>query len=417
MLNFLKKLFAKEEIQEEKIGLNELNSWLDEKSKAKFESFDLGINETLEKINHEKEKVKENLKILEDAKLQNPKIPDRVKTIMEGNRAGFIKKVSYFFNNMDLKYNNPYELIQRCKNIGNEIEQLGKGTARSYQVLGEFFARQAENVAINIKNVENYSKGMINAINDSKIRDIDKIKISIIDIQNKTKLKQRFSVELEDNTKDLQDNKNKKSEIENNINKIKSSSDYGNYEKLLEEKEKIKAKLNEIESGLFHDFSVLEKGLKKYAKIAFENEKLILEYLNSTIITLIKDDEFKILKILDSLKNAIANDEFGLDEKKKGKILAKIDELDGVYFTKVKDDFAIAKKRLNEIKSDIESDNSKKDLHSLNLESIDINQNIENINNKIISLNDELEKINIERLKENLQDEINDVTNVRIILI
>ena len=175
MLNFLKKLFAKEEIQEEKIGLNELNSWLDEKSKAKFESFDLGINETLEKINHEKEKVKENLKILEDAKLQNPKIPDRVKTIMEGNRAGFIKKVSYFFNNMDLKYNNPYELIQRCKNIGNEIEQLGKGTARSYQVLGEFFARQAENVAINIKNVENYSKGMINAINDSKIRDIDKI--------------------------------------------------------------------------------------------------------------------------------------------------------------------------------------------------------------------------------------------------
>ena len=417
MLNFLKKLFAKEEIQEEKIGLNELNSWLDEKSKAKFESFDLGINETLEKINHEKEKVKENLKILEDDKLQNPKIPDRVKTIMEGNRTGFIKKVSYFFNNMDLKYNNPYELIQRCKNIGNEIEQLGKGTARSYQVLGEFFARQAENVAINIKNVENYSKGMINAINDSKIRDIDKIKISIIDIQNKTKLKQRFSVELEDNTKDLQDNKNKKSEIENNINKIKSSSDYGNYEKLLEEKEKIKAKLNEIESGLFHDFSVLEKGLKKYAKIAFENEKLILEYLNSTIITLIKDDEFKILKILDSLKNAIANDEFGLDEKKKGKILAKIDELDGVYFTKVKDDFAIAKKRLNEIKSDIESDNSKKDLHSLNLESIDINQNIENINNKIISLNDELEKINIERLKENLQDEINDVTNVRIILI
>lgn len=417
MLNFLKKLFAKEEVQEEKIELNELNNWLDEKAKAKFESFDLGINEILEKISHEKEKVKENLKILEDAKLQNPKIPDRVKTIMEGNRTGFIKKASYFFNNIDLKYNNPHELIQKCKNVGNEIEQLGKGTARSYQVLGEFFARQAENVAINIKNIENYSKEIINTIDNSKILNIDKIKISITDIQNKTKLKQQFSVELENNTKNLQDNKNKKSEIENKINKIKSSSDYGNYEKLLEEKEKIKAELNEIESVLFHDFSVLEKGLKKYAKIAFENEKLILEYLNSTIITLIKDDEFKILRILDSLKNAIANDEFGLDEKKKGKTLAKIDELDSVYFTKVKDDFAITKKRLNEIKLEIETNNSKKDLYSLNLELININQNIENINNKIISLNNELEKINIERLKENLQDEINDATNVRIILI
>ena len=120
------------------------------------------------------------------------------------------------------------------------------------------------------------------------------------------------------------------------------------------------------------------------------------------------------MKILDSLKNAIANDEFDLDEKKKGKTLAKIDELDSVYFTKVKDDFAITKKRLNEIKLEIETNNSKKDLYSLNLELVNINQNIENFNNKILNINNESEKINIERLKENLQVKINDVTNVKI---
>jgi len=414
MLSFLKNLFTKKELPEEKIELNELGPWLDEKTKLVFGGLNNNIDQIINKINNEKEKVNENLKTLENAKLQNPKIPQRVKTIMEGNRAAFIKKILFFFNNIGLEYNNYNELIEKCKNIENEIEQLGKGTARSYQVLGEFFAREAENAAINIKNVENYSKEIIDTINNSKILNIDKIKNNIYDIKNKIKLKENYSVELENNKNNLQNNKNKKSEIQNKINTIKSGNDYQNYEGLLEEKEKINGELNNIENRLFHDFSALEKALKKYAKIAFENENLIIEYSNNPMVTLIKDSEFKIAKILDSLRNAIANNEFDLDERKKEKTIAKINELDGVYLSKIKDDFGNTKKRLNDLKFGIETNNSKKGLDSLNMELQNINQNIENFNNKILNINNELEKINIEKLKENLQVKINDVTNVKI---
>jgi len=116
------------------------------------------IDQITNKIYDEKKKVNENLKKLENAKLQNPKIPERVKTIMEGNRSAFIKKVSFFFDNIDLKFNNHDEILKKCKDIENEINSLGKGTARSYQVLNEFFAREAENVAINIKYIEKYTK-------------------------------------------------------------------------------------------------------------------------------------------------------------------------------------------------------------------------------------------------------------------
>ena len=192
MLNFLKKLFAKEEIQEEKIELNELNSWLDQKTKPLFENLNNNINQIMDKINNEKQKVNENLKKLENAKLQNPKIPERVKTIMEGNRAAFIKKVSHFFDNLDFKFDNYNELIEKCNNISNEIESLGKSTARSYQVLNEFFAREAENIAIDIKHVENYSKDIANSIKNSKISNIDKIKDNIADIKNKIKLNVKY---------------------------------------------------------------------------------------------------------------------------------------------------------------------------------------------------------------------------------
>jgi chromosome segregation ATPase len=417
MLNFLKKLFAKEEIQEERIELDELNNWLDNKIKPIFENLNNNIMQITSKISDEKGKVNENLKTLENAKLQNPKIPERVKTIMEGNRAAFIKKVSFFFNDIDLKYNDHNELIEKCKNIKNEIDSLGKSTARSYQVLNEFFAREAENIAINIKNVENHTKEIVNLINDTKIMNIDKIKTNVSDIKNKIRLKQQYSAELENNKNDLQNNKNKKTETENKINGIKSNDDYKNYEKLLEEKNDVKAKLNEIENALFHDFSVLEKALKKYAKIAFENEKLILEYLNSPIIALTKDTDFKISNILDSLKNAIVRNEFDLDDKKKEKTLAKIGELDGVYFAKIKDDYNNAKKRLDDLKLEIENNKAKNELNSLNNELNNTNQNIENINNNITNTNSELEKINIEKLKENLQNEVNDVAKAKITLL
>jgi len=243
---------------------------------------------------------------------------------------------------------------------------------------------------------------------------VDKIKNIASDIKSKIRLKQQYSVELENIIKNLQNNKDKKEEIKNKINEIESNADYKNYEKSLEEKEKINAELNDIENRLFHDFSALEKALKKYAKIAFENEKLILEYLSNPIVTLIKDTDFKISKILDSLKNAIARNEFDLDDKKKEKALAKINELDSVYFTKIKDDFKNAKARLNDIKSKIENNNSRKDLDKLNIELKGVNQNIENLNNKILSLSNELGKINIEKLKEDLENQVHNIVNAKI---
>ena len=51
----------------------------------------------------------------------------------------------------------------------------------------------------------------------------------------------------------------------------------------------------------------------------------------------------------------------------KEKSLAKIWELDSVYFTKIKDDFKNAKTRLKDIKSKIENNDSKKDNKCNNL--------------------------------------------------
>ncbi|MEK6949189.1 MAG: hypothetical protein AABX34_03140, partial [Nanoarchaeota archaeon] len=316
----------------------------------------------------------------------------------------------------DLNYNDYGELTEKCRNIENEINLMGKGTAKNYQILNEFFAREAEKVAANIKNMEDYSKELMNSISSSKISNINKIKSTITELKNKIKLKEICSVQLEGNKNDLQSNKNKKTEIENRINEIKSGSDYKNYEKLSEEKEKAEIKIKEIEDTLFRDFSVLEKSLKKYAKIAFEDEGMILEYLKNPIIALIKDDDFKILKVLGNLKSSIERDKLELEEKKKNKAIEKINGLDGVYFNKLMEGYKDAKKMLNGLAIETENSNSRKNLDSLNEELGNVNESIEDINGKIMNLNSELGKINIDKLRENLKEEITTVTNARIIL-
>ena len=416
MLDFIKKLFAKKEIPEEKVELNKLSTWLDEKAKPISEKLNNNINQIINKINNEKEKAFENIKKLENAKLQNPKIPERVKTIMQGNREAFIKKTSFFFNNIDLKFNDHNEILEKCNNIENEIDLLGKATAKSYQVLNEFFAREAENVAIGIKKVESYSKDIKNSIKNSEISGIEKIKDDIANIQRKIRLKEKYSNDLEDNKNNSQKNKNKLLETENKINEIRSSGDYKNYERLLEDANKIQLEINDIENKLFHDFSALEKALRKYSKIAFEDEELILEYAKSPIKALMTDESLKIIKILKDLEKNIVDNKLELDAKKSDKTISRIRELEADYFADNKNNFKNLNEKLDRVKSEIRDNNAKKELDSYNNELDNIKLNIEKLDNSISSLNNELGKIDIEKLKENLQEEVNKLLDVKVIV-
>ena len=64
MLNLIRKFFSKQEIPEEKIGLNEFNNWLGEKTKPIISDLNSNINQIINKVNDEKAKSAENIKKL-----------------------------------------------------------------------------------------------------------------------------------------------------------------------------------------------------------------------------------------------------------------------------------------------------------------------------------------------------------------
>ena len=105
MLEFLKKIFKNEE-QEAKqlreIRLQNLEEWVDEKSKPLTEEVKHRAEEILMKVNEELERARFNVEVLEHAKLQNPNIPFKAKQYMEGNRKAYIKATNSFLGHMEI---------------------------------------------------------------------------------------------------------------------------------------------------------------------------------------------------------------------------------------------------------------------------------------------------------------------------
>ena len=71
---------------------------------------------------------------------------------------------------------------------------------------------------------------------------------------------------------------------------MEESTEYKNLIKSKEEKQKIVNELDDHKEIIIHSFSILERALRKYSKIAVDDEKLVLAYLEKPIITLRKDN-------------------------------------------------------------------------------------------------------------------------------
>jgi len=418
MFNFIKKLFTKKpekEIEKETIELTNLNEWFDSKSKDIYNNLNENINTTKEKINSEIEKTKSNLEKLKEAKLQNPNIPLRVKQIMEGNRASYIKLISNFVDT--IKIENDYKkLLNYCNDFDKHLDSLGKSTTRSYHVLKEFLAHQVTDIAINIKNFNNLIKELKSTIEKSQLDKIEKIKKDISYSKNKIKQKTILEGGLTNKEAELNKLKQEKENLLKDIGIIKNSEEYSNFNKLKQEKEELIKQIDNLKAKIFHSFSVLEKALKKYSRIAFEDEKLLNSYIEKFITALLNDKELKITTILESLERNLLQNKIELDEKKKNKTLTEIKKLNKEFFINFLKNYNELNEKLKDIETKIENSEIKNKYKALNEKLNQINNNLENTENTISNLKKDMEKIDIEKLKLNLQNNINHVLEVNIII-
>jgi len=416
MLKFIKTLFKNEEKKEE-INLDDIDLWLEKKIIPIRDALRYDINGMVDGLNEEKSMVFERITALQNAKLQNPNIPERAKTIMQGNREAFIKKTFVFLSRIDLQYEEFQNLDGKCKALEQDMEEFAKSTARSYQILSQFFAREVSIIAESIKKIESTVKNIRDNIKHGEIEKIDGIKDKVKDIQEKIRLKKYLREGIKEKKAKLEEEKTSLEKAYGKIAEIQGSEGYKEYLNLSAEKKVNKKNLDEIQGKILHDFSVLEKALKKYSKIAFENQNWIDRYLNSPMDALVNDDELIIASILTTLKIAVQENKLELDQKKNDKILRKIKCLNKEYFSNLQKEYKKMSDISRKINFGIENNDAKKLLESYSQESDVIKGRIENLKSEISVCDDEQSKIDIDGLKKRLQEEIGDALNEKVNII
>ena len=411
MLNFLKKLFQNEEQEVKKvieINLQNLEEWLNEKSKPLMEEVQQQIEEILLKVNEEIEKTRLNIEVLENSKLQNPNIPFKAKQYMEGNRKAYIRAINSFLGNMEINNKDYFYLINFCKQFNGLINELNRGTLRSYTILQEFFANETGRIAQNLKNFDTLFAELKSVLNDEKITAVNKAVEKIQSLKIKTKQKMNSELDFKSTSANIKLSNDEKNSIMAGIENFNNSDGHKNFLRLNEEKRNKETIFYGYENQILQSFSVLERALRKYSHIAFEHEEIVLDYLKRPIETLANDKKMHILNILKNLQNVLMEDKLQIDDKKKEKSLEEIKKLNREFIEQFLKKYSSFKVEMEEIDNKIEATGTQEKLREFNRQLEEINIRIEKNNEEFKKLEEDVVKINnaIENLKNEIENSL-----------
>ncbi len=419
MLEFLKKIFQNEEQEVRKvkeIGLQNMEEWLNEKSKPLMEEVQQQTEEVLIKVNEEIQRARMNVEVLDNAKLQNPNIPFKAKQYMEGNRKAYIRSVNSFLGHMEINNKDYFYLLDFCKQFDELISNLNKGTFRSYTILQEFFANETNKIAQNLKNFDNLFKGLKSVLNDDKMIAVNKAREKIQSLMVKSKQKINMGVGLKNAEADLKFAHEEKDSIMAEIEKFNKSENHNNFLKLSEDRKSKSNAFYNDENQFLQSLSVLERALRKYSHIAFEHEEAVLDYLKQPIETLANDKDLVILEILKNLEKLLQENKLQVDDRKKEKSVEEIKKLNREFIEQFLKKYFSFKSGMEEIDNKIKASgvpekfrNFNKRLEDMNLKTEKNNEEFNRLKNDAVKL-----KNSIENLKDEIESSVREIFDEEI---
>ena len=189
MLDFIKQLFAKKEI--ESIAKHEMAAWFDTKAGTRRTNFKEFVQSEAQPIQDQIEKIKELLTSLEKAELQNPDVPAKALNYMHGNRSAYIKQVQYFLSTINTeKLEHTREFVRDFK--GN-IKDLSKTTAKSFHIMQEFFGDISGQIADEIRKLNLIVEGIDREYKTKNIAALNRIRNDIDELFSKEEEKKELA--------------------------------------------------------------------------------------------------------------------------------------------------------------------------------------------------------------------------------
>ena len=413
MFGFLKKLFSKEpEVPDEEVELANLYSWFDEKTKSNIESLNNELKEVGQRVNSEIKQAKQNLDVLNNAKLLNPNIPERAKHFMQGNRDAYSKKINSFLDRVHVPYTiSDFSVFHSA--LQDELKELTQGTAKSFQILQEFFANESRKVMGNVGNISKEINSFKQAFDTAGLNILDETKKRISDFQIKLKLRSALEKDLEARKKELEEHTEEIRKLREEIELLQKDRELNELKNKLKE---ARSKIEQTRERILSPFSVINTALRKFERITYRHRIIIQKYIDSPLDALLQDLHLSILKALHDMEMSIMNSRIDLKDKKREKTLEVMKLLTREYLGSFLTEYGQIKHEQDKIKKLIANLDVVVLLKEKKERTVKLENNRIDIERKIDLFSKELAKVDIEKLENKLVENLRKITNTKVVL-
>ncbi|MBS3128938.1 hypothetical protein J4410_07385 [Candidatus Woesearchaeota archaeon] len=398
ILSFFRR---KPEVPTLTLGEHEVVQWLDQKHEALLPQVQEQLKIVNNKVLQSAEETRKELMKLMEAELQNPHIADREKHFMIGNRETYVKRTYHFLQNLQL-LETPGKSGEYFANYALNLSQFHETTQRPYHIVSQFFKNEIGSVAEKIRQIDDHVKEIREIITKAKYQEWTKLKQQARTFQE---LVQRFH--------ELQEEEKKLHEIE-----VQLQIDLQEKERLLEEfrktqeYERVLALKEHLQVLIEKDkqkkleiqelFSSLEQGLKKYARISFQDEKMILSYLEDSLRTLQDDKHFRICMVVQNMKLALQKDQILMKPDKKEKTIQDCDRVTKEYLSQILKTLLEFKKQEHDLLTQVKEIPVMQDIAALKKQKEDLVQEQQTLQQRLQRVIKERENLGLEKQREEL---------------
>ncbi len=344
-MGFLDNIFGREP-KEKTIKSIELKEWLEEIAPEVLEEFNKDIKEIYSDIEKTKAELHEKIDVLEDAELVNKNIPDREIHIMEGNRENYIKRTYHFIEDLRLPEQHYDEIEEFCKDFTNLLDKFNKNTGKAYYVLKNFYNKEMQDIASQLKNIETYVDELQEIVQSKSIKQYQNLFIEIRKLNEAIVESDKLTHEINSVKGEMEETKRKKDHLKEKMSELKESDDFSQFNKIEKERKEVDEETSKLNERILSKFKGIERYLKKEAH-GTKKEEFVNTYIRNPLESVEDDANLDIVDVLQRLRKSLRDIE--LKKKEEDKIKKVIDGLDKKHLTSVQEKIGKLKKKKSKL--------------------------------------------------------------------
>lgn len=416
MLEFLKKLFSKE-AEKVSVKLEDLDRWFDERTKHYDSELNNYTKQKILEIDSIKKEIETaNEELMGAVPEEEEKIMPKVRNVVEGARKNYIRQITQLMKDILIQGKDTDTLISSCSAAQEKLNQFAKDSAKSYYTTQHLFHRQVRILAQHINRLDKIVRELNGSIKNSKTVKALEMKALI------SKLKKNISLlgEWKELIGKLEEQKdilmNQEKRVQQDIKESRQSEEYKEYEQNIKDIGAFRHGLKKKSDDVFELMAPLETALKKYERIALENQGIIKKYMENPVKALIEDKEKKLLDILGKLKNSIEKGSLDLKDKKKEKTIKIMNSITKEEIEAMQKNYTDIEKKIAEIKDSLGKNKAKSKEEGLLNEKQKTSDELQNTEREVRETKERIEKINIEKEKKEITSKIKELLNIEATL-